>query len=364
MSVEHLLINQAFNLIALKYLGEDMNFVSFDFETATSQYPSICEIAFCKWIDGQPTDVAHSLIRPKEGTYVGPGEFAVHGILPQQLENAPLLGDVWAQLDEFIGDLPLVAHNATQDMKKLVSSLSAQGVKIRDLEYYCTLTMARNSNEIFSENGFGLSELAQELGIEWFPISRDSGVVGHSAIVDAKACGELMLRILEPYSGDLNKSLEDLDMRPGLIQGNEFVHGNTKNPKPNPWSSFVNFTPKDFASMQESVSNEGRIFDKSHPFFSKNIVLSLMLDSLSEPEFWHAVALVGGQMKSGISKKVDFLVEGNDSTGRYQKGKTNKSRDAQDLIANGLETLQIIDEVQFLEFLGDEPLRLVLESRV
>lgn len=357
-------MNQALKLIAFDFLGESMNFVSFDFETATSQYPSICEIAFCKWIDGQPTDVAHSLIRPKEGTYVGPSEFAVHGILPEQLETAPLLGEVWAQLEDFIGDLPLVAHNATQDMNKLVASLSAQGVQIRDSEYYCTLTMARNSNEIFSENGFGLAELSEELGIEWFPINRDSGVVGHSAIVDAKACGELMLLILEPYSGNLKKSLEDLDMRPGLIQGNEIIHGNTKNPKPNPWSSFVDFTPKDFASMKETLDQQGLILDDSHPFYGKNFVLSLMLDTLKEPEFWQAVALVGGQMKTSISKKVDFLVEGNDPNGRYQKGHTNKSRDAQSLISNGLLTLQVIDEEQFLELLGAETLKVVLESRI
>ena len=345
------------------FIGESMNFISFDFETATSQYPSICEIAFCKWIDGQPTDVAHSLIRPIEGTYVGPNELAIHGILPEQLESAPTLADVWGQFDDFIGDLPLVAHNATQDMKKLVATLTSQGVQVRDFEFYCTLTMARNSNEIFSENGFGLSELAEELEIEWFPVARESGLVGHSAIVDAKACGELMLRILKPYSGQLKKSLEELDMRAGLVQGNQIVYGNTKKPKPNPWSSYVNFTAKDFSSIKDSLVQQGQTFDVSHPFFDKNIVLSLLLDSVSESEFWHAVALVGGHMKTGISKKVDFLVEGNDPTGRYQKGQTGKSREANDLNAAGLASIQIIDEEQYLKLLGTEAIQIVMESR-
>ena len=138
-------------------------FVAFDLETLNDDPTSICEIAFVKFDelrDDSDYPSIHSLVRPSGELHVSFRAFEVHGIEPEDLIGAPQLADIWHEIEVFLGDLPLVAHGATNDINKLLKTLSQAGVTPRQRVYYCTLVTARNKPDVLSNLPFSVQNLA------------------------------------------------------------------------------------------------------------------------------------------------------------------------------------------------------------
>ena len=55
---------------------------------------------------------------------------AVHGIQPDDVQNAPDFAFVYPHMLDFIGNLPVVAHNAAFDMNVLHESIKATTGKL------------------------------------------------------------------------------------------------------------------------------------------------------------------------------------------------------------------------------------------
>ena len=115
---------------------------------------------------------------------------------------------------------------------------------------------------------------------------------------------------------------------------------------------WVDFSPEQFEALVSSLEQQGHSPDSRHPFFGKSFVISLFLDSLSEVEFWHCIARCGGLMKKNVSKGLNFLVEGDDHSGKYVKGQTGKSVKAREFNSRGESHIVILDETEFLGLLG------------
>ncbi len=343
------------------------SFVVFDIELANSDPKSICEFAFIKFKGkgSEPSAVA-TLLKPKgDLAKVDPISESIHGISSKDLVDAPGLEEVWGQVQEFIEDLPLVAHNATQDINKLLETLNwhyydgAEGMELTDRDFYCTLTIGRIHPETKGFDSHSLGEFAADYDVEWTQSVRPTGGFGHIALMDAYATGEIMQKLLESYGGSFKKMTEELGMRSGKIASNKVVHGNTKKPKPNPlWSNMKEVGLAEFNSFVTEYGERNLIID-NHPFSGKNFLLTLSMESISNTEFWQLVAICGGQMKTGISKKIDYLIEGSDPTGKYQKSSSSKSTKARELNANGEAKIVILDEHEFLEQVGEEALQLI-----
>jgi DNA polymerase-3 subunit epsilon len=329
------------------------NFVSIDIETATSDATSICEIGMVKYLNGQVHSSAETLIRPLAGPHVDVINQSIHGITSRDLETAPLLADVWKELEDFTEGLPLVGHNVTQDITKILKTLSGQEVTPRDFFYYCTLTISRNMHEFEEASSKRLEDLAEFAGVSWDVIQRPSGFVGHGAVNDARATGDVFLEIIKVRGIPSVQLFEQLDMRAGQVKNGVVVNGNTKN-KDTSWWAQVTFGPKEFEELKQQLEAEGHQIRKDHALSDKNIVLSLFPEHLSIPEFWSCVAISGATLKTSISKKVNYLVEGDDPSGKYKKGTTSKSVEARKLVEAGLPSLRIVSEEEFLELLGDE----------
>jgi NAD-dependent DNA ligase len=131
------------------------------------------------------------------------------------------------------------------------------------------------------------------------------------------------------------------------------VNGNTKN-KETSWWAQITFGPKEFEELKIHLQSEGHNVRTGHVLSDTNIVLSLYPEQLTIPEFWSCVALAGANLKTSISKKVNYLVECDDPSGKYKKGTTSKSVDARKLITEGLTSLRILSETDFLELVGVE----------
>jgi DNA polymerase III epsilon subunit-like protein len=340
------------------------SFVAFDFETLNDNPTSICEIAFVKFDefreDGNYPAI-HSLIKPREDLRFSIMAFNVHGIEPGDLVDAPLLSDIWSQIEEFLGDLPLVAHGATNDLNKLLKTLAEGGISPRQRNYYCSLVTARNKPDVLSDLPFSVENLAAMAGAEWFKVERPSGRFGHHALIDAAATGHFMLSYLQSYEGSFEKMLDALSLRPGIYSHLGVIQGNTKKKDSKAYfGRYVDYSETTFEERRNLLLDNGYAVNANHIFSGQNFVLTLDLDALTMKEFWDAVALTGGNFKSTVTKKVHFLVEGpNDSQGRYIPGESPKSVKAAELNESGKASIQVLSEERFIDLVGADVIQAV-----
>ena len=76
------------------------------------------------------------------GVSISYGAFQVHGISEQMLCGQPSPQDIWPNFAEFVGNMPLVAHNASFDCSFVRNELALVGLLHLNL-WHCTLRLAR-----------------------------------------------------------------------------------------------------------------------------------------------------------------------------------------------------------------------------
>jgi DNA polymerase-3 subunit epsilon len=112
---------------------------------------------------------------------------AVHGLSQTFLSDKPLFGERTQQLLDFIGDSPLIAHNATFDFGFLNAELERCG---RDpvclSRMVCTLMMARARHPGAKHS---LDELCSRFGVD------RSQRVKHGALLDAQLLAQVYVEL-------------------------------------------------------------------------------------------------------------------------------------------------------------------------
>lgn len=168
-----------------------MHFVALDFETANSDSGSACSIGLVKMDEeGGVIDTFYSLVRPKE-LYFDPICTAIHKLDSLDIAKAPTFKELWPSISSFIGDLPLVAHNAQFDMRVLKGTLESWGLELPYNEYYCTLSLSRKLWK--GKMSYKLSYLCSEFGWEYD---------AHNALSDAQMCGRIFTKLCGQYLFD------------------------------------------------------------------------------------------------------------------------------------------------------------------
>lgn len=161
-----------------------MRYAAIDFETASSSPQSACSVGIVRMDEeGAVLDRFYSLISPRSHEF-DPRCFAVHHLDPVDILSAPTIADIWPEMSAFIGDLPLVAHNARFDAEVLRASLDSWGIEVPHNEYYCTLSLARRLWK--GRRSYRLGALAEDLGWEY---------QAHNALADSEICGRLFSRL-------------------------------------------------------------------------------------------------------------------------------------------------------------------------
>ena len=86
-----------------------------DTETTGLDYTKekMVEFAGIRLENGKVKDTFQTLINPKQ--HIRKSSIAIHGITQDMVEDAPTENDVMPKIIEFIGDYPIVAHNAIFD---------------------------------------------------------------------------------------------------------------------------------------------------------------------------------------------------------------------------------------------------------
>ena len=161
-----------------------MDYVAIDFETASTGKDSACSVGLVRmgW-DGSVISEFYSLIWPKVPVF-DPFCFQIHHLDPLDILSAPTMADIWDGMSAFIGDLPLVAHNAQFDISVLRGTLESWGIEPLHNEYYCTLSLSRRLWK--GRPSYKLSSLASAFGWEYD---------AHNALADSEICGRLFSRL-------------------------------------------------------------------------------------------------------------------------------------------------------------------------
>ena len=162
------------------------DFAAIDFETANECPSSVCSVGVVVVRGGVITDTFYSLIHPEPEYYQW---FCrrVHGLGPEDTEDAPVFPFVWEQIEPLIGDLPLVAHNSRFDEGCLRAVFRVYQMDYPDYVFYDTLWASRR---VFGHSlpNHQLQTVASACGYELEN--------HHHALADAEACARIALTIL------------------------------------------------------------------------------------------------------------------------------------------------------------------------
>lgn len=164
------------------------NFVAIDVETANNYPTSICAIGAVKVVDGFIVDRFYELVKPEPNFYFRYFTENIHGIGRSDTDDAPVFPTVWKQLDSFIGNLPLVAHNKAFDEKCIRATFRTYSMDYPDYPFYCTLQKSRRMIPRSQCSSFSLPSLCEFFGIPFYN--------HHNALADAEACAKIAMVIL------------------------------------------------------------------------------------------------------------------------------------------------------------------------
>lgn len=159
-----------------------LDFCAIDFETATNDRHSACELGICVVENGEVVQTKTWLIKPPSFPYFSPFNVAVHGIQPSDVASAPTFDEIWYDAYDLLYGQLVIAHNASFDAGVLRSSLDYYGIFKPKLDYLCSIQIAKKSWKNLPK--YGLKSLAEHHFLSFNH---------HRAGDDAEVCAKLSL---------------------------------------------------------------------------------------------------------------------------------------------------------------------------
>ncbi|WP_242928288.1 3'-5' exonuclease [Pontibacter vulgaris] len=163
-----------------------MDFIALDFETATPQRDSPCEIGITVVKDTQIVETRSWLIKPLYYPHFNHFNVAVHGIKPTDVKDQPDFRELWPVLQPYLEGQFLIAHNASFDMSVLRKTLATYSIPLPEARYSCSLKFSKNIWKGMTK--YDLKTLCNMHRIDF---------QHHRAASDAHACAALSLKAIE-----------------------------------------------------------------------------------------------------------------------------------------------------------------------
>jgi ATP-dependent DNA helicase DinG len=162
-----------------------LNYVAIDVETTglNATTDEIIEVGGVRVVGGEIADTFHRLFKPSRP--LSDEIVALTGITNSMLQDAASIEDVLPELLNFIGDEPIVAHNAEFDISFLQQTCERQGLSLRRADGLCTLMLSRVLLPTLTSHR--LAGIAAHCGIE-------TGA-SHRALDDATTCARLLEKL-------------------------------------------------------------------------------------------------------------------------------------------------------------------------
>ncbi|MDQ1770542.1 DNA polymerase III [Labilibaculum sp. A4] len=299
-----------------------MDFITIDFETATSQRNSPCEIGLTFVKNFEIVESKSWLIKPinNEFDYFN---ISIHGINPEDVAKKPEFDEVWHEIKPLIENQFLIAHNASFDFSVLRKTLETYNIPFPELEYSCSY--------IFSKKvwlglpGYDLKTLCNHNNIKF---------KHHRAESDSRATAELTIKALKKAGV---QSKEDFPDKLRTNIGKLFSGG---------------YKPSDTKKSSKTIDLKKIIGDpqkhnKESIFYGRTIVFTGTLSSMIRKDAQQLIADIGGINGNSITKSTDYLIVGQqDYRVVGEDGMSNKQEKAIKYIEQGSD-IEILSENEF-----------------
>ncbi|MCR6629470.1 MAG: DNA polymerase III subunit epsilon [Magnetospirillum sp.] len=147
----------------------------------------IVEIGCVELVNHLPTgNVYHQYINPER--HMPEEAFKVHGLSDQFLSDKPVFAEIVADFRQFIGDAPLVIHNAEFDIKFINAEFARLGFPAVPMSRAIdTVVMARKK---FPGSPANLDALCRRFEID------NSNRTFHGALLDSELLAEVYLQLI------------------------------------------------------------------------------------------------------------------------------------------------------------------------
>lgn len=316
-----------------------LSFVAIDFETANSFRGSPCAIGLVKVVDGNIHSEYSTLVKPPHGFDNFDGfNVSIHGITAQLVKDKPRFGDLWPEIQKFIGSLPLVAHNAGFDMGVLREALRVSDISWPSIYYACTMVMSR---KMYSITSHSLPFVVEASGLSW------DEELHHEAQYDALMAAGIAIAMARLNQCDsLDELLNGLKISIGRLEPDGWEGCRSKHASArSPFNREIN--------VKDIVVNSDA--DQSHHLYGKRVVFTGELSSMTRAEAWKMVGSLGGFPQRGITRETNFLVMGDQDLGVLRLGETRsaKFREAKKRKVEG-QNIEVMSEADFLTYLEPE----------
>ena len=172
------------------------DFIAIDVETANADLASICSIGIVHFKGGAVAQCLGFLINPEDE--FDPINTSIHGIEAQDVAGAPTMHEAYPLVTAALITTTVV-HHTHFDRVALCRAAAKSGYPPPDFTWLDTARVARRAWEQFAKSGYGLANLAAELGIEF---------KHHDATEDARAAGFILLHAMLDTGLSLDAWLE------------------------------------------------------------------------------------------------------------------------------------------------------------
>lgn len=321
--------------VLVKYVVVDIETTGFDFRN-----DRIIEIAAVTYEYGKKISEFHSLVNPER---LLPSDIiSLTGITQEQVDSAPTIEDVESSFLGFIGDFPLIGHNALSFDVPFLSAQLSQPIENPVID---TLPMARKVFDLLPKHKLDYLNDVLQLG----------SAGSHRASNDVETTNTLMWACLAPrkYERYVHKAF--LDHR--LSQDKRV----SKEKHIRKWKSSADQIPetpkrkKQFERVDiKSITPSVACGTQAGPLCGQSVVFTGEL-TIPREEAMQIAVDAGAVLKTSVSRKTSYLVVGRqDLTLVGMDGMSTKEVKARELNESGKAQIQIIDEEKFLKLVNKE----------
>jgi DNA polymerase-3 subunit epsilon len=301
-----------------------MDFIALDFETATSQRNSPCEIGLTFVQNDRILETKSWLIRPINNEF-DPFNMHIHGISPEHVADKPEFDDLWVEVKPLIENKFLIAHNASFDFSVLRKTLETYRLSFPALNYSCSY--------IFSKKvwpnlpAYDLKTLCKINNID---------LNHHRAGADSQATAELTLKAFKIADiSSIDDFPEKLKTTIGKLYEGGYIPSETKRM----------YKTKDLSKIVGDPAKH----NPDSIFYGRNVVFTGTLSSMVRSNAQQLLADIGGINCKGVTGDTDYLIVGQqDYRVVGDDGMSNKQEKAIKLIEKG-SSLEILSEEDFIK---------------
>ncbi|MBQ6083304.1 MAG: hypothetical protein IJK92_03015 [Bacteroidales bacterium] len=306
-----------------------MDFTVIDFETATSERASACEVGVCVVENGTITKTQSWLIQPPGNNY-DYANIMVHGITPQMTADAADFPTVWNEVSGLLSGKDVIAHYSPFDMGVIRDECDLHGLQYPQFRFMCSCSLSKFIRP-------GLPSYSLESLCRFFGINSDGH---HRAAADCEMTAKLFLNLV---------ALSDCTDFDSICKKYSYQMGSFSNDDYIPFKRTFRHE-KSVDAFLKNYEPDTDMFDDTNPFFHKSVVFTGKMYK-NRVDLLKMVADVGGIPADNITKTTDFLVVGQQDY-RFvgEDGMSGKQKKAIKLIEEG-QPLTILSESEFMEMI-------------